>query len=222
MKINESVYHFENIKGANSYLFISDQNEVSVIDTGFAGNGNKILDQINKLGVDAEKIKYIILTHSDVDHIGSVTEIKKATGAKVAIHEKEVPYLSGEKKKKRKGIFGLIFGMLTKFIRTPAITADIKLNDGDFIGGLKVIHCPGHTEGSISLYKEGSVLFSGDAIITDKSSSIKGFSQVFSSDLKEALSTIKKITLLKFNVLLPGHGNPVLKNASDKLKEFNV
>jgi glyoxylase-like metal-dependent hydrolase (beta-lactamase superfamily II) len=221
MTINESIYYFENIKGANSYLFVSDQNEVSIIDTGFSGNGYKIMGQINELGISPERIKFIILTHSDMDHIGSVLEIKKATGAKVAIHEKEVSYLSGEKKKKRKGIFGLFFGILTKFIKTPAINADIKLNDGDYIGGLKVIHCPGHTEGSISLYKEENILFSGDAIITDKSSNIKGFSKAFSSDLNEASNTIKKITLLKFDVLLPGHGNPVLKNASDKLKEFN-
>ena len=221
MKINENVYYFENIRGANSYLFISDQNEVSIIDTGWAGNGYKIVGQINELGISPKKIKFIILTHSDMDHIGSVSEITKATGAKVAIHEKEVSYLSGEKKKKRRGILGLIFGILTKFIKTPTINADIKLNDGDFIGGLKVIHCPGHTEGSISLYKEGNVLFSGDAIITDTSSNIKGFSQTFSSDVKGASNTIKKVALLKFDALLPGHGNPVFKNASDKLKEFN-
>lgn len=100
MKINESIHYFENIRGANSYLFISDQNEVSIIDTGLAGNGYKILVQINELGISPERIKYIILTHSDMDHIESVLEIKKATGAQVAIHEKEVSFLSGEKKKK--------------------------------------------------------------------------------------------------------------------------
>lgn len=102
MKINESIYYFENIKGANSYLFVSDQNEVSIIDTGFSGNGHKIMGQIIELGISPERIKFIILTHSDMDHIGSVLEIKKATGAKVAIHEKEVSYLSVKKRKSEK------------------------------------------------------------------------------------------------------------------------
>jgi glyoxylase-like metal-dependent hydrolase (beta-lactamase superfamily II) len=225
MKINENVYLFEKIKGANSYLYISDKSEISIIDTGMPDNAFKILSQISELDISLEKIKYIILTHADIDHRGSVADLKNATGAKVAIHEKEVPYLLGEKKKKQKGIIGLmiglIFGILFKFMKTQNIVPDITLKEGDFIGGLKVISCPGHTEGSISLYNAESVLFSGDAIITDKHSNIKGFNNIATSDTLEAAKTIDKIKHLKFEVLLPGHGNPVLKNASDKLKEYN-
>ena len=156
MKINENVYLFEKIKGANSYLYISDNSEISIIDTGMPGNAFKILSQISELDISLEKIKYIILTHADIDHKGSVADLKKATGALVAIHEKEVPYLLGEKKKKLKGMIGgmigLIFGILLKFMKTQNIVPDITLKEGDFIGGLKVISCPGHTEGSISLY----------------------------------------------------------------------
>ena len=225
MKINENVYLFEKIKGANSYLFISDNSEISIIDTGMSGNAFKILSQISELNISLEKIKYIILTHSDFDHTGSAADLKKATGALVAIHEKEVPYLLGEKKRKLKGIIGkmtvLIIGILLKIMKTQSIVPDIILKEGDFIGGLKVIFCPGHTEGSISLYNAESVLFSGDAIITDKHSNIKGFKNRSASDTLEAAKTINKIKHLKFEVLLPGHGSPVLKNASDKLSEYN-
>jgi len=225
MKINENVYLFEKIKGANSYLYISDNSEISIIDAGMPGNASKILSQISDLDISLEKIKYIILTHADIDHIGSVAELKNATGALVAIHEIEVPYLLGEKKKKQKGMIGgmisLIFGILLKIMKTQNIVPDITLKEGDFIGGLKVIFCPGHTEGSISLYNAETVLFSGDAIITDKHSNIKGFNNIATSDTLEAGKTINKIKHLKFEVLLPGHGSPVLKNASAKLKEYN-
>jgi glyoxylase-like metal-dependent hydrolase (beta-lactamase superfamily II) len=225
MKINENVYLFEKIKGANSYLYISDNSEISIIDAGMPGNAFKILSQLSKMEISLEKIKYIILTHSDIDHTGSVAELKNATGALVAIHEKEVPYLLGEKKKTLKGMIGgmigLIFGILLKFMKTQNIVPDIILKEGDFIGGLKVISCPGHTEGSIALYNAETVLFSGDAIITDKHSKIKGFNNRATSDTLEATKTINKIKHLKFEVLLPGHGSPVLKNASDKLKEYN-
>jgi hydroxyacylglutathione hydrolase len=225
MKINENVYLFEKIKGANSYLYISDNTEISIIDAGMPGNAYKILSQITEMEISLEKIKYIILTHSDIDHKGSVADLKNATKALVAIHEKEVPYLLGEKKKKLKGIIGgligFIFGILLKMMKTQNIVPDIILKEGDFIGGLKVIACPGHTEGSISLYHAETVLFSGDAIITDKHSNIKGYNNIATSDTLEAAKTINKIKHLKFEVLLPGHGNPVLKNASDKLKEYN-
>jgi glyoxylase-like metal-dependent hydrolase (beta-lactamase superfamily II) len=225
MKINENVYLFEKIKGANSYLYISDNSEISIIDTGMPGNALKILSQISELDISLEKIKYIILTHADIDHIGSVADLKSATGALVAIHEKEVPYLLGEKKKKQKGMIGgtigLIFGILLKIMKAQNIVPDITLKEGDFIGGLKVISCPGHTEGSISLYNAETVIFSGDAIITDKHSNIKGFNKIATPDRLQAAKTIDKIKHLKFEVLLPGHGSPILKNASDKLKEYN-
>jgi len=225
MQINKNVYLFEKIKGANSYLYISDNSDISIIDTGMPGNAIKILSQISVMGLSIEKIKYIILTHSDIDHTGSTVDLKDATGAKVAIHEKEVPYLLGEKKKKQKGILGLIlgfiFGIIFKFMKIQNIVPDITLKEGDFIGGLKVIFCPGHTEGSISLYNAETVLFSGDAIITDKYSNIKGFNKIAASDTIEAAKTINKIKELKFDVLLPGHGSHVLKNASDKLKRYN-
>jgi glyoxylase-like metal-dependent hydrolase (beta-lactamase superfamily II) len=225
MKINENVYLFEKIKGANSYLYISDNSEISIIDAGMPGNAFKILNQISEMGISPEKIKYIILTHSDIDHMGSVADLKIATGALVAIHEIEVPYLLGEKKKKLKGIIGglivLIFGILIKFIKPQNIVPDIILKEGAFIGGLKVIYTPGHTDGSIALYDAETVLFSGDAIITDKHSNIIGFNKIATSDTLEAAKTINKIKNLKFKVLLPGHGSPVLKNASDKLKEYS-
>ena len=93
MKINQNVYLFENIKGANSYLYISDKNEISIIDSGMPGNANKILSQISELDISFDNIKHIILTHADIDHMGSVADLKNATGALVAIHEKEVSYL---------------------------------------------------------------------------------------------------------------------------------
>ena len=74
MKINQNVYLFENIKGANSFLHISDKNEISIIDSGMPGNANKILSQISELNISFEKIKYVILTHSDIDHTGSVAD----------------------------------------------------------------------------------------------------------------------------------------------------
>jgi hydroxyacylglutathione hydrolase len=157
--------------------------------------------------------------------IGSVADLKTATGALIAIHEIEVPYLLGKKKKKLKGLIGglivLIFGILMKFIKPQNIVPDIILKEGDFIGGLKVIYTPGHTEGSIALYDAETALFSGDAIITDKHSNIIGFNKIATSNTLEAAITINRIKNLKFKVLLPGHGSPVLKNASDKLKEYN-
>jgi len=61
------------------------------------------------------------------------------------------------------GIDWFIFSDTVQIYEDSNIVPDITLKEGDFIGGL-VIYSPGHTEGSISLYNEDSVLFSGDAL----------------------------------------------------------
>ena len=49
----------------------------------------------------------------DIDHSGSAAELKRITGAKVAIHSGDAPSLSGEKELKRvKGFIGVIFRLM--------------------------------------------------------------------------------------------------------------
>ena len=75
----------------------------------------------------------IIVTHAHYDHVGSLKDLKDATGANIAAHKDEVPYLKGEE----------IFRS-----EIEPVDVEIKLNDGDEVHGLKVIHSPGHTPGS--------------------------------------------------------------------------
>lgn len=64
------------IKGEKSVL----------IDTGRPGDARRIMDKISSTGIDPKNLSLILLTHCHHDHCGSVSELKKLTGAKVAIH----------------------------------------------------------------------------------------------------------------------------------------
>ncbi len=212
MEMGHGVIWFKGIRGANSYGYVTGEG-IAVIDTGLAGNGKRILSQIQDLGMGPGQVRQIILTHHDMDHAGSAAELRDATGAQIAVHREDAPGLKErEAQRKVKGLPGAVLGLLKRFIKFQPFDPDIILEDGDEIGGLKVIHCPGHTKGSICLYKPGVVLVTGDAVLGDRKGGAKGPSEALSADIVQARQSLKRLTGLEYSMLLPGHGRPVLLN----------
>ncbi len=128
-----------------------------------SGDKNKIIGYLQEKKLDC---RAIILTHSHFDHITGIAEIKKAfPGAKVAIHKAEENELINPPGPMNSSVLGF-FGMTeisAEVAMQPA--ADTLLTDGMQIEGWQVIHTPGHTPGSICLYKESEkTLISGDTM----------------------------------------------------------
>ncbi len=220
MEITEGIHLIPRVRGANAYLVKRDDG-ITVVDTGLPGNAGKIIDYVQSIGSHPSDIKTIVLTHSDMDHSGSVARLKEETRARVAIHEADAPRLSGEKEPKAvKGMLGLLLRASATVMRFKRIKADMLLKDSDIIDGLTVIHTPGHTDGSICLHLPGRALFVGDALLTDDERMLSLPRKSMSTDLDQAKESIKKILELKYSVLLPGHGPPIERNASAIAKEF--
>jgi hydroxyacylglutathione hydrolase len=126
-------------------------NEALVIDP--AADGERIFEEARGLGYT---IKYIVNTHSHVDHIMGNKRMQDLTGAKIIIHEREAGSLINQS-----------ISLLNSFGADPSPPADITVNDDDEIvvgeTSLKVLHTPGHSPGSISLYHNG-IVFTGDTL----------------------------------------------------------
>lgn len=177
---------------SNCYIVGSEASrEGMIIDPG--DEAQQILSRVKELELD---IKYIILTHGHIDHIGALKEVKKATGAQVAIHTDDVRTLKDR-------FLGIFLGIRFR----PPPPPDWLLNDCDTIsfGDLKftVLHTPGHTPGGICLLGEG-VLFSGDTLFNYG----VGRADLPSGSYSQLIDSIRnRLMVLPDEVAVyPGHG----------------
>ncbi|MGC8586436.1 MAG: MBL fold metallo-hydrolase [Candidatus Micrarchaeia archaeon] len=219
MKFVDSIYRIDGVF-ANSYLVKSGA--TVLIDSGMPHNGKKIIAFVKSIGIDLKEIKYILLTHAHLDHAGSADFLRKQTGAKIAIHKSDAPYLTGERNfAMPKGFAWVIFKAFGPLI-AKHFKPDILLNDNDAIGEFSVISMPGHTEGSVAFYHIPSKsLFIGDTLNTEQ-----GFlalpAERYNLSTEMVKNSLKDFASsgIVFNNLFPGHGEPIIGNAQSKVEEF--
>jgi hydroxyacylglutathione hydrolase len=222
MEIARGIHRIDGVRGANAYLVI-DEDEIAVIDTGMPGSAKRIAAYIERLGQKLHDVELIILTHADLDHSGSAAELKKSTGASLAIHEGDAEILRGKEGFKTiKGPLGFVARLSMRLMPFHPAEPDIVLSGDSRIKGFRIVHVPGHTRGSICIYWPGKVIFVGDALRSDSSGNPKPPSRISSLDDVKARASLETISALDFDILLPGHGAPVLGNASQKVKKMVI
>lgn len=218
MEITKGVQYVDGTN-ANSYLVEEADGSLTLVDAGIQSNGKKILDYITtKMMKKPSDVKTIVITHAHVDHVKGAAALKKATGAKVAIHEADADYLSGKASlPPPAGGIGVLMRLLMPFFRASPVEPDVKLKENDSVGRLKVIHTPGHTPGSIALYDEGGkVLFVGDTARYLKGKLV-GPPPQFTPDMAQAMASLDRLSGLDFDIMLSGHGDPLKSSEAPRM-----
>jgi len=171
-----------------------ESHEAIVIDPG--DNIDQILLLLAK---HALKVKAIVITHAHIDHIGGAAKLKAVTGAPVHMNASDQELYDG-----------LDMQAAWLQMKTPEKTSiDTEARDGDTLGlgdaVFHVLHTPGHTQGSISLWIPAeNKLIAGDTLFRDSI----GRTDLPGGDGRQILRSIegKLMTLPEDAVVIAGHG----------------
>jgi hydroxyacylglutathione hydrolase len=164
--------------GTNCYIVVCPTSgEGVIVDT--PGEASKILARAEDV-----RVRYIVITHTHLDHLGAFPQVRDKLKAPVAIHPLEAEILPSP--------------------------PDLTLEDGDVVNfgtvSLRVLHTPGHTPGSLCLLT-GKHLFSGDTLFPGgpgKTGTPAAFEQIVNS-ITEKLFILPDDTLV-----YPGHGEDTI------------
>ena len=184
-------------EGLCSNIYIIGEDKATIIDTGVGNRANPIWPQLEELGIEPNNIDKVIITHAHHDHAMGVFMILRRAQPKVYIHEKD-----------------------TKYIATSLGNSLVKVNQGDIIETelwpLEVHWTPGHTEGGMSLYSRvNKILFSGDTVFPD---GYYGRYDGESGSYEDIVDSLRKLSNLDVDVLLPGHGSPIFRDGNKHIE----
>lgn len=191
-----------------------DREMAVLIDTGFPGQIDDLRVAMGKVGVSFDKLKVIILTHQDIDHIGSLPDILQECGSniKVYAHELDKPYIQGDLPLLKDG----------HIENPPKGKVNDTLIDGQelsYCGGIRVIHTPGHTPGHISLYlKQTKTLIAGDSMYS-VDGVMGGIHVPTVLDIKEARLSLKKYLDLDIESVVCYHGGLTKENINEQIQK---
>jgi glyoxylase-like metal-dependent hydrolase (beta-lactamase superfamily II) len=193
-----------------AYLVFGDR--ITLIDSGVSGAESTIFNYINTNGRDPGEIATLILSHSHPDHLGAAKTIQEITGCKVSAHANEKHWIENTDKQFKDrpvpGFHTLVGG---------SVGVDQELEEGQTLVlgkdlKCRVLHTPGHSKGSISLFFESEkTLLTADAI------PLPGDLPIY-EDIVTGLASIKKLSrLVGVQTLLSSWEPPV--QGQEKIKE---
>ena len=213
MELLPGVHLLRHVLGANVFL-LHDPTSPTLIDAGLPRAGRRILRSLADAECPPEKLTQVLLTHYHIDHTGAADEVRKATGARLLSHRADADIL---KDRPRPG------GKPWRRVGSPNLDVDALLEDGQvlpLLGGLQVLHTPGHTPGSLCFYlTRYKALFVGDLFLhtSDRlSRPLPGMTY----DAGDYTRSLHRVAGLDVEACFPAHGDPTLSDASSLIRDL--
>ena len=220
MEITDGIHLINGVRGPNIYLLVDE--DLTLIDSGFPGNGRVIAQYIEGIGRSLDELKRVLITHSHPDHTGSVPELKDMLPAlQVMAHRADTSRDSqGRNLVSYLNVFGAT-RLPVPFLRR--VEADGFLEEGQvlpILGGLRVIHTPGHTPAACaSTWSRARAIFVGDNVVN--MGEYVGASMPFpKTSMGQYEKSLRRIAAMEFDIACLAHGQVFRVNADRRIRRM--
>jgi glyoxylase-like metal-dependent hydrolase (beta-lactamase superfamily II) len=223
------VLSFGQRKGGRVHAFLLDDGEgLTLVDTLYDTDGERVLDAIAGTGRRPENLRHIVLTHGHRSHLGRARVLRERSGAEVYAHEWEADIVRGERKaqpvtlvprRPLKAYVPLQVGLALGLGKHPPCPVDHFVHEGDRIGPLRVVFAPGHSPGHLAFHwPERNFLIAGDAI-----AAWPGWSAgwpAFNLNEKQHRDSLRRLAELEADIVAVGHGEPVASGGAARVRDL--
>ncbi|MEV0898577.1 MBL fold metallo-hydrolase [Actinoplanes sp. NPDC049802] len=194
----------------NVHVVVTDDGVV-LVDTGLPGRSPLIERGLKNIRRSLGEVTAILVTHHHPDHVGSLAELRRRTGARVIAHAADAPWITGHVPPAQPvGWRAKLVGRLIGTVEPTKIDQLITADGSEPLPGFTALHTPGHTRGHVSylLDRSGGILFAGDAAASRKGR-VTGPPRVVTADPERADRSLARFAELEFNHAVFGHGRAV-------------
>jgi glyoxylase-like metal-dependent hydrolase (beta-lactamase superfamily II) len=204
----------------NAYAVVVDDGVV-LIDTGMPGRADNVANAVEAARHHIGDVHTILLTHWHLDHVGSVAELRRRSGARIVAHSVDAPVISGAENPSANRFMRIVAAVMPAPERVPVdetLTGDGPLSVPDFMA----FHTPGHTRGHMSflLDRGNGVLFAGDAASGGRNGRPRRSPRIITEDREAESASVARLAELTFEAAVFGHGKSISRDAASRFREF--
>ena len=230
----EDARGFQGPGSALNICLLVEDGLVTMIDAGLPGSSAGILAYLDEIGLPARAVRRVIVTHHHVDHVGGLAEIVERCGAEVWAHTDDAAVIEGAAP--RSGIppervAALLAAVpaeqraaaaarMKQMNEVVSAAVDLRLVGGEelgVLGGVRIVHSPGHTAGHLCLYLPAlSLLLAGD-LLRLEGGVIREAPAGFATDAAQALDSARQAAALGFERFIGYHGGLAVSGAGEML-----
>ena len=206
-------------RGVNAYLVFDDV--PTLVDAGTPWDEAAIRDALDEAGVEVSEVGRVLLTHYDLDHVGTLAALAPDLDAAVRAYGFDAQLLRGARSpplRNHKGLIQRLGGLVTDL---PELDV-VGVRDGEEVGSFAAYHTPGHTPGHVAYVSEElGVALLGD-LVSESDGELSPSGWLISYDTDAVATSVRGLAARAppFEVACVGHGDPIAAGGGTALRRL--